>query len=514
MKEMLGVIGGMGPLASQLFYKLITEKTQAKQDQEHLNLLLYSDAAMPDRTLAILSGNPEEVTQRLLEDARLLEREGCKGIAITCNTAHYFADSLEQSLSIPVIHMIREAARKTAQTCKGKRAAVLATQGTVKTRLYQNALEEEGVIPYIPTEEGQQRVTHLIYDCVKSGKPADMGQWKLIEQELLEAGCEKALLACTELSCIREQENLGDFYLDPLEILAERCIVFMGGTIKEKNAGSPDAGIREREVEDRQQNGDQERKIAEYAMEGLRTLEGQTGFYYKNLVTGQEFQQNADGEFCSASVIKLPILLQILKWAEAGNANLGEQLTVTQQDKVPLSGALTLFSGEPQIDVETLCRLMISVSDNTATNVLIKRFGIEKLQRGFEEMGLRKTRLERAFFDDRPESGGLVNRICLREIAQLLESLYRGEMVSPAVSRQAMDMLLLQQFRFKMGGRLPESVPIASKTGEDDNLSHDVGIIFAKRPFLLCFAGCDTDVPKLESLMRKTGYEFYQEASL
>lgn len=507
MKEMLGVIGGMGPLASQLFYKLITEKTQAKQDQEHLNLLLYSDAAMPDRTLAILSGNPEEVTQRLLKDARLLEREGCKGIAITCNTAHYFVDGLEQSLRIPVIHMIREAARKTAQTCKGKRAAVLATQGTIKTRLYQNALEEEGVIPYIPTEDGQKRVTHLIYDCVKSGKPADMDQWKLIEQELLEADCEKALLACTELSCIREQENLGDFYLDPLEILAERCIAFMGGTIKGKNAGSPDAAKCH-------QNGDREQEVAEYAMEGLRALPGQTGFYYKNLATGQEFQQNANGVFCSASVIKLPILLQILKWAEAGNANLGERLTVTQQDKMPLSGALTLFSGEPQVDVETLCRLMISVSDNTATNVLIKRFGIEKLQRGFEEMGLKKTRLERTFFDDRPKSGGLVNRICLREIAQLLESLYRGEMVSPEVSRQAMDMLLLQQFRFKMGGRLPESVPIASKTGEDDNLSHDVGIIFAKQPFLLCFAGCDTDVPKLESLMRKTGYEFYQEASL
>lgn len=228
MKDMLGVIGGMGPLPSQLFYKMITERTEGERDQDHLNMLILSDAGMPDRTEAILSGKVEEVTARLLEDAKLLERNGCRGIAITCNTAHYFADKIEESLTIPIIHMIRETAKETAKVCKGRRAAILATDGTIKTQLYQKALEAEGVIPYIPSEENQKRVMHLIYGCIKSGRPADMTALKLIEKELLDAGCQKALLACTELSCIREQEKLSDFYLDPMEVLAIKCIEFMG----------------------------------------------------------------------------------------------------------------------------------------------------------------------------------------------------------------------------------------------------------------------------------------------
>ena len=82
----LGILGGMGPQATQVFYQRILDKTDARRDQEHLPTLIWSDTGMPDRTQAILSGQTEPVYQRLLADARLLEREGCTVLAIPCNT--------------------------------------------------------------------------------------------------------------------------------------------------------------------------------------------------------------------------------------------------------------------------------------------------------------------------------------------------------------------------------------------------------------------------------------------
>lgn len=237
---MLGIIGGMGPFASELFYRMITEKTAAEKDQDHIELLLLSDAGMPDRTGAILSGNTQEVRDRMLADARLLERSGCRAVAITCNTAHYFADMIAPELSIPIIHMIRETAKTAAARCGGRKVAILATDGTIRTELYQKALRQEGAEPFTPSPENQKLVMYLIYDCVKSGRPADMDAWRRIEDELLSAGCGTALLACTELSCIKADEHLSDFYIDPMEVLAERCIEFMGKQVKRHGTRSGD----------------------------------------------------------------------------------------------------------------------------------------------------------------------------------------------------------------------------------------------------------------------------------
>jgi beta-lactamase class A len=92
-------------------------------------------------------------------------------------------------------------------------------------------------------------------------------------------------------------------------------------------------------------------------------------------------------------------------------------------------------------------------------------------------------------------------------MGQLLEQLYRQEFISPEVSRQAMDILLKQQIDHKLDGKLCGEVPIAHKTGEDDHLSNDVGILFAKEPFVICFAGHDTDVYRWEDLMRRSTYD-------
>ena len=226
---MLGIIGGMGPMASALFYDMISSKTDASCDQENLDLILLSHAGMPDRTGAILSKDEvqiEAVRSKLLTDAMFLQNSGCTAIAVTCNTAHYFVNMIEDELDIPFIHLIRETAEAVASEFGAKKVAVLATDGTIETKLYQNELSKRGVIAFTPKAEVQALVMHEIYDCIKSGKPADEEIWQKIEEYVKAEGCEAAVLACTELSVVRKELSLGSFYFDPMDIMAERCLDF------------------------------------------------------------------------------------------------------------------------------------------------------------------------------------------------------------------------------------------------------------------------------------------------
>ncbi|HCU08081.1 MAG TPA: aspartate racemase [Clostridiales bacterium] len=227
MKNALGVLGGMGPLASQLLYRRITEKTMAMKDQDHIDLILLSHATMPDRTEAILSGETQAVHDLLLQDCKTLELLGCKGIAVACNTAHYFIHRFEEQLNIPVISMIREAAEELAKTRPCGRIVILATDGTIQTGLYQEALKGKGLDAWIPDCEVQQAVMNLIYGCIKKGQPSDEDALKRIDEGVRAAGCVGALLACTELSVIGREMKLDEFYLDPMEVLADRVVSFM-----------------------------------------------------------------------------------------------------------------------------------------------------------------------------------------------------------------------------------------------------------------------------------------------
>jgi beta-lactamase class A len=250
-----------------------------------------------------------------------------------------------------------------------------------------------------------------------------------------------------------------------------------------------------------------ERRVLESIREEMSSIPGHLGFYYKNLVTGYEFGVREDEAFSAASVIKLPLYMHVLAECAAGRTSMDEKLTITAENKVPICGALTLFTGDVEADVRTLCKLMISISDNTATNKLIDHGTIPGIQEGFRRMGLEKTQLTRKLFDHAASRAGLKNVICPSEIGQLLSMLYRGEFISEAVCKEAIDTLLLQQVDHKLNGRICGKVAIAHKTGEDDELSNDVGIVYAPHPFVICFAGHQTDVYRWEDLMRRGTYD-------
>ena len=253
-----------------------------------------------------------------------------------------------------------------------------------------------------------------------------------------------------------------------------------------------------------------EQAVLSEIQERMARLPGHLGFYYKNLVTGLEFSVNADDAVLAASVIKRPIFLYLLARQEDGSMDLGSTLVVEESDKVPGCGALSLMTGPVETDLRSLCRLMIDISDNTATNRLIRHCTIPALNDYFRSIGLEKTCLRRFLFDAQASSRGIENTICPRELGLVLEKLYRKTLISPEADTEAMDVLLNQQICHKLEGKLDGIVPVAHKTGEDENLSNDVGIVFAPEPFVICFAGHDTQVYPWEDLIRRAAFDLYQ----
>lgn len=223
--DRLGVIGGMGPQATNTFYQYIIDRTDARTDQEHLSVLIFSDCAMPDRTAAILGtqAQKDEVYERLLSDARMLESAGCTAIAVPCNTSHYFLDRVQEQISIPIIHMIRETARLLVSQGK-KRPGILATDGTIRTGLYQREFAAFGIYAAAPRPAAQKQVMSLIYDDIKAGKAGDPEKFAAFTKDLVEQGCDCAVLACTELSVFASEHHLSSFYVDAMEVLAQRSI--------------------------------------------------------------------------------------------------------------------------------------------------------------------------------------------------------------------------------------------------------------------------------------------------
>lgn len=223
--DRLGVIGGMGPQATNTFYQYIIDRTDARTDQEHLSVLIFSDCAMPDRTASILGtqAQKDEVYERLLSDARMLERAGCTAIAVPCNTSHYFLDRVQEQISIPIVHMIRETARLLVSQGK-KRPGILATDGTIRTGLYQREFAAFGIYAAAPRPAAQKQVMSLIYDDIKAGKAGDPEKFAAFTKDLVEQGCDCAVLACTELSVFANQHHLSPFYVDAMAVLAQRSI--------------------------------------------------------------------------------------------------------------------------------------------------------------------------------------------------------------------------------------------------------------------------------------------------
>ena len=257
------------------------------------------------------------------------------------------------------------------------------------------------------------------------------------------------------------------------------------------------------------------RELRDNILEELAAMEGRVGFYFKNLVTGENLGYNQREQFLPASIVKLPLLAAMLLMRERGETDFREKITIKRDEKLPGCGVVSHMTGDENgdvtLDIETLYKFMIVISDTTATNALYKHYGNDAVISALKELGLEGTQFNRAFYDSIREEKGIQNYFVPEEIGELLEKMYDRRLVSEKVSEEIEKILLQQQVNHKMGGMLPIGFPIAHKTGEEEDKSHDVGIVYVKEPFIACFASYKTDIPAFEDFIRRTVYEITKD---
>ena len=231
-QKKLGIIGGLGPMASAQFLELLTDMTAAENDQQHIEAILYSRPNTPDRTAFLLGESSDSPLAMLRDTAATLEALGCSVLAIPCMTAYSFYEPLSRERSAKIIHPIIESARVLKKAGK-KRVGIMATDGTRRVGLFQNALKAEGIEPVLPDAFIQKEIMRLIYEDVKSGKPANLERFHAAAHHLRANGAESVILGCTELSVIKHRQEIGKGFLDAMEVLAVRAIEACGYAVKD-----------------------------------------------------------------------------------------------------------------------------------------------------------------------------------------------------------------------------------------------------------------------------------------
>ena len=176
MDEMrtLGVIGGLGPIATAHFMELIIRMTEAETDQEHLDMIIYNRPSIPDRTGYILDPAKPSPLPEMIRVGNALADQGASLIAIPCMTAHFFHRELADRIAVPIVHAIHETAvhlKKHGIT----KAGIMATDGTIRSKLFQQELLKHGITPVIPGAAGQKCVMSVIYDDIKANRPSSEG---------------------------------------------------------------------------------------------------------------------------------------------------------------------------------------------------------------------------------------------------------------------------------------------------------------------------------------------------
>ena len=253
--------------------------------------------------------------------------------------------------------------------------------------------------------------------------------------------------------------------------------------------------------------------MKETILDQLKALKGQVSFYYKNLITGETFGYQEDMPLQAASVIKIPVLIEAFSRLQGGEIEKDETVTIRKEDKLPSCGALTYMHDGLEVTFEDLYTLMIILSDNTATNLLIRQLGMNNINTTLQELGLHNTRINRLLFDSKQSSLGIQNYISAYEIGVLLEKMYFGELISPEASLEMLRILKNQRLNGKIPFFLHGKADIAHKTGEDDGITHDVGIVYAPQPFIVCFCGNEVEVPVFERFMQDISLDLMEMQS-
>jgi len=231
----VGVIGGVGPLATVYFMDKIVRLTGADRDQDHVDMVVMQHASIPDRTEFILGRSTDNPGPVMADDARTLERIGVSFIVIPCNTAHHFTAEVVEATTVPVLSIVDETIAEVVDQRPGTTTVgILATSGTLAADVYQQAARARGLASVEPTADEQDVVMRVIYDQVKAGRPVDLPALRAVVDALVERGAQTIVLGCTELSVVADDAHLLDdpLYVDSLDVLARRTIERAGHDLR------------------------------------------------------------------------------------------------------------------------------------------------------------------------------------------------------------------------------------------------------------------------------------------
>jgi beta-lactamase class A len=211
---------------------------------------------------------------------------------------------------------------------------------------------------------------------------------------------------------------------------------------------------------------------------------GSAGIVVRDMSTGWEISINKSSELPAASLVKIPIMAGCFKAVEEGRISLQDRLMLEPEDKTSGSGVLKAKPSGSLYTVNQLIELMIAESDNTATNILIDKLGVDYLNAFFRRQGLKATSLRRKMMDFSKRKQGVENYTSAGDIALLLDRMYRR--ACPGAEK-CMETLLKQKLRDRIPKKLPKDTPVAHKTGLERNVCHDAGIVFAPEgDFMIC----------------------------
>ncbi|MCP4149611.1 MAG: amino acid racemase [bacterium] len=228
-KKTIGILGGMGPEATVCMFNNIVEMTDAKNDQEHIPIIIFNNPKIPRRTEAILKKGPSALPM-MTESAKLLERAGADFIIVPCNTSHYYYEEVIKQINIPFLHLIKETVTYSLQKCVNlKRVGLLASSGTIEMRLYKSPFNDKGVECLSPPAELQECVMEAIYGekGIKVGPQYRDYQVELIRRAIIELknrNAEVIIAGCSEISLVLGKEELGIPVIDPMLVIAAAAI--------------------------------------------------------------------------------------------------------------------------------------------------------------------------------------------------------------------------------------------------------------------------------------------------
>ncbi|MFA6255526.1 MAG: amino acid racemase [Patescibacteria group bacterium] len=230
-ERIVGVVGGVGPEASNKFCEFLIKNKKANSDQEHLTFIHYCNPKIPDRTKYIL-GEGENPKPEIIRSCKILQKAGASFIVVPCCTSHVFLKEIQEYVNIPIIDMIRILVRDVMEKYpKIKNVGILATSGSLKKNIYQNYFKDVEINAILPSaKEQEELVMNALYGSggIKAGnKNFSKKKLMIITEKLIKQGAEAIILGCTEISLVLKQKEFDVPLIDPMEITANAVIEYL-----------------------------------------------------------------------------------------------------------------------------------------------------------------------------------------------------------------------------------------------------------------------------------------------